>query len=217
MLNELVKRLTASGKERREAERYRKKFAIAWLRGGTLVPGLGLEISVKSVLFATKDAPPGKHVDVAMDLNGKRVKARIGVARSGPMIRDGVNWTVIAGVYEGIAADDWDAIVRFCEDREDPGNKAADELHAIQHTPDDAYRLLPLQVQERVVEALVRAGRLAPDSSAKNPLLRMQYTGRSKTGIHRLSVHSRRSADEEILFFDSFVTIDDAGNVSLER
>ena len=217
MLNELVKRLTTSGRERREAERHRKKYAIAWLRDATLVPALGLEISVKSVLFATKEPPPGKHVDIAMDLNGKRVKARIGIARSGPMIRDGVNWTVIAGVFEGIAADDWDAIVRFCEDRDDPGNKAADELHAIQNAPDDAFRLLPLQVQERVVDALVRAGRLAPDSNAKNPLLRMQYTGRTKTGIHRLSVHSRRSVDEEILFFDSFVTIDDAGNVTLER
>ena len=217
MLNELVKRFSTGGRERREAERYRKRYAIAWLRDSTLVPASGLEISAKSILFATKEAPPGKHVDVAMDLGGKRVKARISIARSGPMIRDGVNWTVIAGVYEGIAADDWDAIVRFCEDREDPGNKAAEELHALQHAPDDAYRLLPLQVQERVVSALVNAGRLAGDSGAKNPLLRMQYTGRTKTGTHRLSVHSRRTEDGEILFFDSFVTIDDAGNVTLER
>ena len=217
MLNELVKRLSASGKDRREAERHRKKYAIAWLRGSTLVPALGLEISVKGLLFATKEAPGGKHIDVAMDLGGKRVKARVNIVRAGPMVRDGVNWTVIAGVYEGIAADDWDAIVRFCDDREDPGNKAADELAAIHHAPDDAYRLLPLQVQERVVAVLVGAGRLAADSNARNPLLRMQYTGKSKMGSHRLSVHSRRADADEILFFDSFVTIDDAGNVALER
>jgi hypothetical protein len=133
------------------------------------------------------------------------------------MTRDGIEWVVLACVFEGIAADDWDAIVRFCKNLEDPGNKAAHELNALASTDDDAYRLLPLRVQQRVVTVLIEAGRLAPGSDAKNPLLRMSYDGHTKAGTHRLAVHSRRLLDGELLQFDSVLIVDDEGRVHLER
>ncbi|HTD36689.1 MAG TPA: hypothetical protein VK669_04160 [Candidatus Limnocylindrales bacterium] len=217
MLNELVRRLGAGKADRRAAERKRKRFPIGWLKDGAMQPALGLEISEKGVLFASRDAPADSHVDVAIDLGGRRVRARLKVARQGTMGRDGVDWTIIAGVFEGIAADDWDAVVRFCKDVAEPPNKAAEELSA-QSGDDDAYRLLPLRIQQRIVAALVAAGRLAPGSDAKNPLLRMSYAGKNRSGTaHRLAVTSRRVDDGEVLQFDSFVTVDDAGNVQLER
>lgn len=217
MLNELVRRMSAGKPDRRGAERLRKRFPIAWLRGGALVPALGLEISEKGVLFATKDPPPGTIVDVAMDVGQRRIRARLTVARQGSMAREGVEWAVIAGVFQGIAADDWDAIVRFCKNLADPTNKGAEELAAIATADDDAYRLLPLKVQERVVKALVGAGRLAPESDAKSPLLRMTYAGKTRTGAHRLAVRSRRNLDGEVLNFDSFLAVDDTGNVAFDR
>jgi hypothetical protein len=217
MLNELVRRLGAGKPDRRGAERLRKRFPIAWLRGGTLVPALGLEISEKGILFAAKEAPPGTSVDVAIDLGARRVRARLTIARQGSMPRDGVEWAVIAGVFQGIAADDWDAIVRFCKNVADPGNKSAEELAALAGADDDAYRLLPLKVQQRVVEALIKDGRLAPESDSKSPLLRMTYAGKVRSGAHRLAVRSRRNLDGEVLNFDSFLGIDDTGNVALER
>ncbi|GAC1584452.1 MAG: hypothetical protein NVS3B7_19800 [Candidatus Elarobacter sp.] len=216
MLNELVKRLGAGKADRRTAQRFRRRYTIAWQRGSELIPALGLEISERGVLFATKEAPPTRLVDVALDLDGRRVRARIAVVRSGPMTRDGVAWIVIAGDYQGIGADDWDAVVRFCKQQPEPGNKAAEELSALARLDDDAYRLLPLRVQERVVAALVGAGRLAPASDAKNPLLRMTYEGATR-GTHRLVVHSRRNDDGDVLHFDSVLTVDDSGNVRLER
>src|SRR5579884_4156042 len=110
MLNELVRRLGAGKADRRAAERRRKRFPIGWLKDGALVSGLGLEISEKGVLFASRDAPSDVHVDVAIDLGGRRVRARLKVARQGTMSRDGHDWAIIAGVFEGIAADDWDAV-----------------------------------------------------------------------------------------------------------
>ena len=217
MLNELVKRFGAGKPDRRSAQRVRRRYSIAWLRGSELVAGHGLEISEKGVLFATKEGPGGRIVDVALELDGRRVRARISVTRSGPMTRDGVAWTIVAGDYQGIAADDWDAIVRFCKQQHAPGNKAADELSALAGVDDDAYRLLPLKVQQRVVAALVAAGRLAPSTDAKNPLLRMTYDGATRAGTHRLLVHSRRNEDGEVLQFDSTLTVDDSGNVHLDR
>jgi hypothetical protein len=217
MLNELVKRLGAAKADRRAADRIRRRYPIAWLKNGALVSALGLEISEKGVLFATTEVPAGPEVDVAIDLHGHRVKARLKMTRQGTLSRDGTEWAVIAGVFQGIAADDWDAIVRFCKNRAEPTNKAADELSAMAHVDDDAYRLLPLRVQMGIVALLVQAGRLAPHSDAKNPLLRMSYDGRKRGGAHLLSVHSRRVDDGEVLQFDSTVAIDDAGHVVLER
>ena len=216
MLNEFVKRLGARKANRRTADRIRKRFPVAWLRDGELVPGQGLEISEKGVLFATKEAPPGPNVDVALELGGRRVRARVKVMRQGPMARDGVEWVVVAGVFAGIAADDWDAIVRFCKNVGDPANKAVAELMALASADDDAYRLLPLRIQQRIVAALVAAGRLAPGSDAKNPLLRISYAGDARAGVHRFAVHSRRVNDGDVLQFDSSVTVDDAGSVKLE-
>lgn len=220
MLNELVRRLGAGKGDRRAAERKRKRFPIGWLKDGALVSGLGLEISEKGVLFASREPPSDAHVDVAVDLGGRRVRARLKIARQGTMSRDGHDWVIIAGVFEAIAADDWDAVVRFCKDLAEPRNKAAEELSALGgDEDDDAYRLLPLRLQQRIVAELVAAGRLAPGSDAKNPLLRMSYSGRTRNGLaHRLAVTSRRVADDgEVLQFDTHLTVDDAGNVTLER
>jgi hypothetical protein len=217
LLNELVKRLWAQKPDRRGADRVRAKFGIAWLRGTELVPAHGIEISEKGLLLATKEPPPGPQLEVALDLAGRRIRARLNITRRDTLTRDGVDWTLIAADFQGIAADDWDAVVRFCKQRPDPGNKAADELAELAKTDDDAYRLLPLKVQERVVQTLVAAGRLAPASDAKNPLLRIAYGGPTRTGGHVLLVHSRRNADGEVLLFDSRITVDQAGNVSLDR
>jgi hypothetical protein len=216
LLNELVKRFSGRPAERRLGARVRKKYPIAWIRGTELVPAAGLEIGETGLLFATRTPPSGPHVDVVVDLDKRRIRVRLTVARSGPIERDGVAWTLIAATYEGIAADDWDAIVRFCRAQPEPENKAASELAALASTDDDAYRLLPLKIQQRVVDALARAGRLAPWEEHKSPLLRMIYAGANR-GVHRLTVHSRLSLDGEVFFFDSVISVDEAGNVALDR
>jgi len=68
--------------------------------------------------------------------------------------------------------------LRFCKNFNAPTNKAAEELMAMAGADDDAYRLLPLRVQERVVAALIGAGRLAANSRPESPLLRMSYAGK---------------------------------------
>ncbi|HZO95374.1 MAG TPA: hypothetical protein VFB22_16620 [Candidatus Baltobacteraceae bacterium] len=216
MLNALVEKFGGRS-ERRSADRIRRRFPVAWLRDGAAVPGQGLEISVKGVLFATKEPPAEREVDVAIGLNARKVRARIEIVRRGQMSRDGVEWTILAGVFEGIAADDWDAIVRFCKNVPEPQNKAKEELASLAHGDDDAYRLLPLKVQERIVAMLIAAGRLNPGSDAKNPLLKMTYGGKSRTGGHVLSVRSRRHVDGEVAEYDSTLHVDDSGSVRLDR
>jgi hypothetical protein len=216
MLNELVKRFGATKADRRTASRIRKRYQMTWIKDGTPVAGTGLEISEKGLLFASRESPVGPEVDVALELRGRSVRARLRVVRHGTVAREGVEWAMIAAVFEGIASDDWDAVVRFCKNRGEPASKASEEL-AARSGDDDAYRLLPLRIQERLVALLVDAGRLAPGSGAKNPLLRISYSGTTPTGAHRLAVHSRHATGDEVLQFDSLITVDDAGKVSLDR
>ncbi|MFN2461161.1 MAG: hypothetical protein ABR591_10800, partial [Candidatus Velthaea sp.] len=137
-------------------------------------------------------------------------------ARTETAAREGVTWTLLACTFEGIAADDYDAIVRFIRDMPEPENKAQSEMAAAAMSGDDAYRLLPMSVQKHVVETLVKHGRLAAGADARNPLLRMKYLG-SKNGRHRFAVHSRVTSGDEIHQFDSAFTVDDAGIVTLDK
>ncbi len=218
MLNALVERFGGKG-DRRSADRVRRRFPVVWIKDGAPVAAQGLEISEKGLLFATKQPPEATEIDVAIALNARRVRARLTIARRGKMARDGVEWTILAGVFQGIAADDWDAIVRFCQGTADPTNKAAEELATLAAGDDDAYRLLPLKVQERIVATLIAAGRLdARQQSRKNPLLRMLITaGKTRAGAHLLERSQPPSSSTKSRRVRLVLHVDESGNVHLDR
>jgi len=216
MLNEIFRWMSDRKTDRRTADRKRIQFAIGWLRGDETVSGVGMEISLNGLAFATKTKPSTPSFNVVMDVAGKRIKARLATVRVESTTRDGTEWHMIAGTFEGIAADDYDAIVRFVRDLPEPENKAQSEIAAATAGGDDAYRLLPMGVQRRIVEVLMQTGRLAPGTDTRNPLLRMKYLG-SKAGKHRFAVHSRKSVADEIRAYDSIFVVDDEGVVTLEN
>ncbi|GAC1407911.1 MAG: hypothetical protein NVSMB64_15390 [Candidatus Velthaea sp.] len=215
MLNEIVRWMSERRSDRRTADRKRLQFSVGWLKGDEAVPGIGTEISLNGMLFATKRAPGVPSFNVVIELAGRRIKARLSTVRSESAMREGSSWTMLACTFEGIAADDYDAIVRLIRDLPEPENKAQGEIAAAAGS-DDAYRLLPMSVQERIVRVLAEAGRLAPDSDPRHPLLRMKYLG-SKAGKHRFAVHSRSAVGDEIQQFDSTFTVDETGIVTLDR
>ena len=81
MLNDLLKRLGGSKPDRRAASRIRKRYEMAWEREGTLVPAIGLEISEKGLLFGSREVPGSERVDVLLDVNRRRIRARVKIAR----------------------------------------------------------------------------------------------------------------------------------------
>ncbi len=216
MLNELFRWMSDKKTDRRDTERKRVQFPIGMIRGDEIVSGVGTEISLNGLLFATKKKPPSPSFNVVMDVAGKRIKARLSTVRTETAKRTDVEWHMIAANFEGISADDYDAIVRFVKALPEPENKAQSEIAAAAAEGDNAYRLLPMPVQKRIVDALIGAGRIAAGSDPRNPLLRMNYLG-SKNGKHRFQVHSRKPFNDEIRGYDSFFTVDDDGGVILEN
>lgn len=215
MLNELLRWLHKT--ERRTADRKNVHFPLTWYKGEEAITSVGTEISANGILFFTPVAPESDAFDVAFTLPNRKVRARVQVRRRQEGVSGGKTMTMLASTFSGIAADDYDAVMRFLRDLPEPEHKASDELSALASNPDDAFRMLPLAVQERVVGALVGAGRLAQGSDAKNPLLRMSYLGKTRANVHRLQVHSRRNDADEVLHFESVLAIDDKGDVKLER
>src|SRR5471032_3356558 len=147
MLNEIVRWMSDRKTDRRTADRKKVQFSVAWVRGEEMIAGIGTEISLNGMAFATKTAPPTPSFNVLFDVSGRRYKARLTTVRSEAVMREGANWTVLACTFEGIAADDY------------------------------AYRLLPMGVQKRIGDILMQNKRLAPESDPRNPLLRMKYLG----------------------------------------
>ncbi|MGA2394907.1 MAG: hypothetical protein ABSH03_16320 [Candidatus Lustribacter sp.] len=218
MFNELTKLFGGQRKERRHSPRKKARFNISWVKNGNeLIPGVGMEMSLNGLLMATKTPPGVPDFDIIMEIGGRKIRTRLHTARSGSIIRENQQWTVIGATYSGIAADDYDAIVRFCKDMPmEVHNRAAAELAAMDKS-DDAYRMLPMRVQQHVLDALIRLGRLDMPQPNQQPLLRMSSLG-IQAGKHRLAVHSRIAGGHgsDPQQFDSVIVIDDSGTVKVE-
>jgi hypothetical protein len=213
LFNELTKLFNAKPKERRHSPRKKVRFNLQWVKGpAEYVPGKVTEMSLSGLLFATKIPPTEKQFDVILDIGTRKVRLRLSAVRSGQIPSGGEMWHVFGCSYTGVAADDYDAIARVLAGQGELTNKAAQELASMDKT-DDAYRMLPMKVQQRVLDALVRAGRLEMPQPNQQPLLRMSSLG-SQAGKHRVAVHSRIPGGPQA--FDSVLQIDEAGLVKIE-
>ncbi len=216
MFNELTKLLSNKPKERRRAPRKKVRFNLQWVKGpAEYIPGRVTEMSLTGLMFATKVPPTEKQFDVILDIGTRKVRLRLQVVRSGQIPSGGETWSVFGCSFTGVAADDYDAIARVLNGQPELSNKAAQELAGMDKT-DDAYRLLPMKVQQRVLDTLVRSGRLNMPQPNQQPLLRMQSLG-TQGGKHRVAVHSRIPGGADgPQAFDSVLIIDEAGLVKLE-
>jgi hypothetical protein len=213
MFNALSKVFSGKPKERRRWPRKKMVFEFVWLRGEERIPGLGTELSEGGCLIATREAPPADF-DAIFDLGRRSIALRLHTVRSGPFTKEGARWTGLGCSFSGIAADDYDALVRILKNIPESSNVAQAELAAKDRT-DDAYRLLPLVVQERVLSVLAMHGRIDLPPEGQAPLLRMTDLGTGGSGT-RLSVSSRVATEEGSAAYESVIVIDASGNVKLE-
>jgi hypothetical protein len=116
--------------------------------------------------------------------------------------------------FTGISADDWDAIVRYTTDRPiAESNKAQEELATVRMTPDDTARLLPSELQTRLLQMLVERHRLAPLGD-KTPLVQYFYSGivrHNEKLMHRLVIQSKVVGPENDELFETRFVFDESG------
>ena len=220
MLYELAKLFSGKGADRRAHSRKALSYPIRWMKDeNTPIDGAGQEISPTGALFILRDKPPTPEFSVTMKVGERMMTVRVMTLRHDAFAQNGQTWHRFATKFAGIAADDWDAIVRFVNDMPEPTNKVSDDLKSAVRKEDDAFRLLPLAVQNQIVDTLVNANHLGRPGPGQAPLLKMSYSGVIKRGeqeIHRCHVHSRVTIDGEIRQFDTTFLIDSSGKVQVQ-
>ncbi|GAC1359424.1 MAG: hypothetical protein NVSMB31_19770 [Vulcanimicrobiaceae bacterium] len=97
-------------------------------------------------------------------------------------------------------------------------NKAQEELTTVRMTPDDANRLLPHELQLRLLQMLVDRRRLAPLKDKVTPLTQYFYSGIVRHGdklMHRLTIQSKVVGGEGDEMFETRFVFDDKGETIL--
>jgi hypothetical protein len=219
MINDLIQWVADKIGDQRSYPRKSERFAVTWVvNDAQEKPATGIELSANGLVFQMKEKPPGKQVNVKFTIRNRVITARLQIKRSDKVPAGGMALYRFACAFTGIAADDWDAISRFVNDEPEPESKYLDDLAGVRDKDDDAYRLLPLKVQNRLVESLVRANRLEPPAKDGLPVLRLHFIGSTResdgTQTHRVNVHSRKRVDDKWYAFDSQFAIDARGNVT---
>lgn len=198
-----------------------KPFRLSWLGEGKPQPGIGLDLSRTGIVFATSGHPRTKELTVRAQIRDRSVPMRLVIVGESPFVLEGKAAYRFSCKLVGIGADDWDLLQREIAGEAEPENVAAAQLNEARKKDDDAYRLLPLKAQRKIVSLLVEHKRLEQPAEGTQPALRLQTLGRVHAPdgrvLRRINVHSRRYvADmDAAMAYDTQITIDDDGNVEL--
>lgn len=216
MINDLITFFTGSPQNRRKYARRTGPFKAWMAQGSNWVTVVCMDISGSGIgVVSPGEAAAEANFRVMLEtrpvlIRAKRIWQSQGTLQGKPAWRYGYAFT-------GISADDWDAVVRFCNnDAVVVENKAQKELELVRLKADDVDRLLPKRLQDQLLAMLVERRRLAPLDD-KTPLVQFLYGGVIKRGgatMHRLAIHSRvrDPATGDIVSFDTRFVFDDQGN-----
>lgn len=216
MLGDLITFFTGSPQNRRKYPRRHGPFKAWTAQGSNWASVVCLDIS-GSGLGVVSSGAVGAEANFRVmietrpvTIRAKRVWEKPGTLQGKPAWRCGY-------VFTGISADDWDAVVRFCNnDTVAVENKAQKELELVRLQADDVDRLIPKRLQDQLLSMLVERRRLAP-LDGKTPLVQYLYGGvtkRTERAYHHLTIRSRvrDTVTGDISTFDTRFVFDDQGN-----
>lgn len=182
------------------------------------VQGVGMEISPNGLMFIIPESIGTPEFSVIARLRDQNIPLRVKKVRNDHVDHQGTTWHRYMCEFVGIAADDWDAIVRYVNDVPEE-NRRKMQNQELSEKVDDAYRLLPLALQQRIVQMLVSQKKLEQPKAGQPPLLKLFYGGLVKRpgqkAAHRFNVHSRIKRGDEMLAFDTRFLIAEDGEITV--
>ena len=206
--------------DNRRYMRREKAYSADWTPSADVapIPIIGLDVSASGAGILTREPIEVDEFILRLKLDARVIPTRVKKARSLPGTLHGMKAFRYGVAFVSIAADDWDAVVRWTkgESSDEVENKAQGDLQMVRMTADDANRLMPLALQNRLLQGLVKRGRLAQLDPNALPLVQYFYGGtvlRNGINMHRLAIISRVS-DSELGTREEFRTLfyfDDAG------
>ena len=221
MLPELLAWFTGKEQNRRKFPRKRKPYRAAYTLDGTSMrAAIGLDISGGGLCILTQEPVRRDEFEVRVELDARSVRVRAKIVWHDNVQHQGRKVWRYGMRFVGIPADDWDAIMRYTTDRPvAEANKAQEELSSVRMTPDDAARLIPRELQTRLLQMLVDRGRLAPLTDRVTPLVQYFYSGivrHDDRFVHRLVIQSKVVGPERDELFETRFVFDESGkNVNI--
>ncbi len=218
MLGDLLAWFTGKEVNRRKYPRKRKPYrATVSLDGGvTQKAAIGLDISGGGLCVLTQEPMAKEEFEVRATLDTRLIRLRGKSVWNDTVSYQGKTVFRYGMRFTGISADDWDAVIRYTTDKPvEEGNKAQEELVTVRMTPDDANRLLPEKLQQRLLVILVERRRLAPLQKDHTPLVQYFYSGVVRYNgllMHRLTIQSKIVGPEGNEMHETRFVFDDKGD-----
>lgn len=218
MLPELLAWFTGKEPNRRKYVRKRKPYRATFSvdAGTSQKPAIGLDISGGGLCVLTQE-PVGKdEFEIRATIESRVIRVRARSVWQDTVTHQGKSVWRYGLRFTGISADDWDAIIRYTTERPvEEANKAQEELTTVRMTPDDASRLLPSRLQQRLLIILVDRHRLAPLKENQTPLVQYFYSGVARYEgklMHRLTIQSKVVTPQGDQMFETRFVFDDKGD-----
>ena len=207
--------------DRRQYQRKAGAFHLWWIYElpDKTKPGIGLEVSANGLVFIFPEPILAPEYTLLCRIRDRKIQLRVKTIRNDKVDHKGAKWHRYMCEFKGVAADDWDLIVRYVNDTpEAPERRKMGNQEMGDHV-DDAYRLLPMSIQQKIIDILVEQKKLELPKPGTSPLLKLFYGGVSKKGdgavLHRFNVHSRIKVNEETMAYDTRFLVDEAGEVQI--
>jgi hypothetical protein len=222
MFGDVVDWFLGRAGDRRQYKRRAGAFHVWWQPDPkdpkAVKQGIGIEISPSGLMFVIPDAIATPEYNLLMRIRESTIPVRVKHVRNDRVEHEGKTWNRYMGEFSGLAADHWDAIVRFVNDEPDPDRRKMQNQEMGQHV-DDAYRLLPMAMQQKIVHMLVSAHKLDAPKDGQTPLLKLFYGGlvqrAGQKPAHRFNVHSRVMKNDEMVAYDTRFLIGGDGQITL--
>jgi len=201
--------------EPRRSPRVKRPFDVTRSSDGgrTFRRVLPVDLSAGGVGFvAEADAPAD--FEVSLRLERKTIKARAQkISSTLGTVHGKVVWRIGAR-FTSVSTGDQEMIERFIHSVPlDVADDMRVALRMLRRWPDEADRLLPRSVVNRLLAELVKLARLSPLDATAAPLVHLHYTGslrRHEGELHGVKIESRVVSDGKIVDFQTQMFFDEA-------
>lgn len=220
MFSDVIEWFLGRAGDRRQYQRRPGAYHLWWLpdpgKPTELRQGIGMDVSANGLVFIIRDRIDAKEFNAIIRVREQRIPLRLKQIRSDTVQHKNETWNRYMCEFAGIAADHWDAVVRYVTDTPEPVDRRSLQNAQAGETSDDAYRLLPVAIQNKIVAALIASKKLDEPKPGQTPLIKIFYGGLSTTGekkAHRFNVHSRVKVKDEMMAYDTRFLVSEDGEV----
>lgn len=218
MLGDLLAWFSGKDANRRKYPRKRKPYrATVSVDGGlTQKAAIGLDMGGGGLCVLTQEPVGRDEFEVRATIETRVLRMRARSVWHDTVTHQGKSVWRYGMRFTGISADDWDAVIRYAADKPvAETNKAQEELVTVRLTPDDADRLIPVALQQRLLAMLVERHRLAPLQPNVTPLVQYFYSGVARHNdvlMHRVTIQSKIVSAEDSTMHETHFIFDESGH-----